>query len=82
MSGNIGRFLAAILLIFIAPLCSKAEEASKGIDPSLIIEQFDVYNDGDALLVPVTAFGKTRMFAVDTGSSHMHYDESLRPFLG
>lgn len=82
MSGSFGRFLAAILLIFVAPRCLLGEESSRGIDPPLIIEQFDVYNDGDLLLVPVTAFGKTRMFAVDTGSSNMHFDKSLRPFLG
>lgn len=82
MKGRFERFLAAVLLIAAAPFRSMGEEPSPGIDPSLIIEQFDIYNDGDQPLVPVAAFGETRMFAFDTGSSHMAYDKSLRPFLG
>lgn len=82
MQGRLGRFLAAFLMLVVTPLCSKAEDDSTGIDPSLVIEQFKVYNDGDLLLVPVQAFGKERMFAVDTGSSTTVYDKSLRPFLG
>lgn len=81
MAGSFGHFLAAVLLIFVAPFCSKAEADSTGIDPSLVIEQFDICNDGDLLLVPVTVFGKTRMFAVDTGSSILVYDQSFREVL-
>ncbi|HXT58854.1 MAG TPA: PDZ domain-containing protein [Pirellulales bacterium] len=82
MTGNLGRFFAAALLIAAAPARLHAEEPAQGIDPSLIIEQFDVFNDGDLLLVPVTAFGKTRTFVFDTGCAIMLYDKSLRPFLG
>ena len=81
MSGSFERFLAAVLLVVVASPSLIAEEPVPGIDPSLIIEQFDIYNDGDLLLVPVTVFGKTRMFAVDTGCSLTVYDKSLRPFL-
>lgn len=77
MSGSFERFLAAVLLVVVASPSLIAEEPVPGIDPSLIIEQFDIYNDGDLLLVPVTVFGKTRMFAVDTGSSSTVYEKSL-----
>lgn len=82
MKGRFGRFVATVLLICAAPRLLIAEEPSPGVDPSLIIEQFDIYNDGDLLLVPVTAFGKTRLFAFDTGCSLTVYDKSLRPLLG
>lgn len=82
MTGSFERFLAAILLVVAAPLSLIAEEPAHSIDPLIVIEQFDIYNDGDQPLVPVAAFGETRMFAFDTGSSHMAYDKSLRPFLG
>lgn len=82
MTGSLRRFAAAALLVAGAAAYSKAEEPSQAIDRSLIIAQFDVFNDGDFLLVPVTAFGKTRLFSIDTGCTHMLYDRSLRPFLG
>lgn len=76
------RFLLAILLIAIFPAASTAEEASTGIDPSLVIEQFEIFKDGDVLVVPVKVFGKDRLFAVDTGASTLVYDESMRLNLG
>lgn len=82
MMGGWRQFFVAILLIAVFPAVSCAEEASAGIDPSLIIEQFDVFTDGDNLLVPVKVFGKTRLFVVDTGCTWMVYDASLRRFLG
>jgi len=45
---------------------------------SPIVEEFDVSNDGDFLLVPVTISGKTYSFAVDTGCSNTIIDTSVK----
>lgn len=82
MTGKWRRFFLAFLPIVLVSGSSRAEEALDGIDPSAVIEQFDVFGDGDLMLVPVWVFGKTRTFVVDTGSSYQIYDQSLRPFLG
>lgn len=66
MSGSWRQLLLAIMLIVVFPAASSAEEAPTGINPSLVIEQFEIFKDGDALLVPVTVFEKTRLFVVDT----------------
>jgi hypothetical protein len=82
MSGGWLQVLLAILLIAFPALFSTASEPSQGIEPSLVIEEFDVFNDGDMLLVPVDIGGKKRIFLVDTGYSVSTYDASLRSFLG
>lgn len=82
MMGGWRQFLLAVVLIAVFPAVSSAEEASAGIDPSLVIEQFDVFNDGDWLLVPVDIGGKTYSFWVDTGCTASVYDKSLRSLLG
>lgn len=82
MMGGWRQFLVAVVLVAAFPLASSAQEASAGIDPSLVIEQFDVFTDGDALLVPVDVGGKRYSFQVDTGCSVSAYDKSLRPLLG
>lgn len=76
------RLFLAVILAGSCPLLSAAEESPSGIDPSLIIEQVDVANDGDVLLVPVEVFGKSEFFVLDTGSPLMRYDKSLRGLLG
>jgi len=76
------RFYLPIALIALSQASLFAEEAPGGIDPSLIIEQFDVFTDGDMLLVPVDVGGKRYSFWVDTGATVSIYDESLRPLLG
>jgi len=75
-------FVAMLLLVVVFSAASSAEEAPSGIEPSLIIEQFEIFNDGDLVLVPVKVFGKTRTFMVDTCSSYQVYDKTLRPLLG
>lgn len=82
MTGDWRQFLAAIFLIAFFPAASSADEELLGIDPSLIIEQFDVFGDGDFLLVPVNVFGKTRQFFADTGSKWLVFDDPLRRTLG
>jgi hypothetical protein len=47
-----------------------------------ILEQFDVHEDGDALLVPITIKGQTFSFLLDTGSSSTIFDMTLRGLLG
>ena len=76
------RLFLAVILAGSCPLLSKAEESPSGIDPSLIIEQVDVANDGDVLMVPVEVFGQSEFFILDTGSPLMRYDKSLRRHLG
>jgi hypothetical protein len=49
---------------------------------ALVLESFDVFNDGDALLVPIDFNGKRYLFTVDTGSSKTIYDASFAPQLG
>lgn len=82
MSGKWRQFLLAVVLVAAFPFASSAEEAPAGIDPSLVIEQFDVFDNGDALLVPVNVFGKTRLFVADSGCNLTVYDASLRQLLG
>jgi formylglycine-generating enzyme len=48
-----------------------------------VIEEFDIARGGESVLVPVTVAGTARLFLVDTGASHVIYDNflegSLRP---
>lgn len=46
-----------------------------------VIEQFDIANDGSTVLVPVTVAGTKRLFAVDTGTSYVLYDNLFRDSL-
>lgn len=70
----------ALFLIAVIPAISAAEEAPDV--PLRILEQFDVFTDGDFLIVPVEAFGKTNLFALDTGCPGIMFDRRLRAFLG
>jgi hypothetical protein len=45
--------------------------------PGSVLEEFDVFNDGDFLLVPVTVHGKTYPFVLDTGCGCTVIDISL-----
>lgn len=82
MMGGWRQFFLAVFLLAGFPAVSAAEEAPSGIDPSIIIEEFEVFTDGDALLVPVDVGGKRYSFQVDTGYCVSAYDKSLRPLLG
>jgi hypothetical protein len=63
-------------------LANQITPASAPPDPALILEQFDVFNDGDLLIVPVQVGGKTYAFCIDTGCVQNVYDSSLRGILG
>jgi hypothetical protein len=52
------------------------------VKDSNVIEEFDISISRDLILVPVKLGGKNYQFAVDTGSSHMIYDSSLKSQLG
>ena len=81
MLGNWRQFFSAVfLIVFPAGICLL--KRLQGIDPSLMIDQFDVFNDGDFLVVPVNVFGRIRQFFVDTGASISCYDQRLRANLG
>ena len=82
MSGSWRRFFLAVLLIVFPLSVSLAEEPSGEIDSSLVIEQFDVFTDGDDLLVPVDVGGDRYLFSIDTGCSVSGCDTALRPLLG
>lgn len=46
-----------------------------------VIEEFDIAKDGEAVLVPVTVAARARLFLIDTGASHVAYDDSFRASL-
>lgn len=73
--------LACLLLrALTAPsLVSGADRDS--LEPE-VIQEFDIVNDGYALLAPVEVNGTRRLIMLDTGCSRAIYDESLRPLLG
>jgi hypothetical protein len=68
--------------LFLLNLANQITPASAPLDSDLILEQFDVFNDGDLLIVPVCVGGKTYPFCIDTGCVQNAYDSSLRGILG
>ncbi|MGH7140392.1 MAG: aspartyl protease family protein [Pirellulales bacterium] len=49
---------------------------------SSVIEEFDVFGDGDCLLVPVNIDDKIYTFLIDTGATFVIFDEALAGTLG
>ncbi len=78
---RVSIFLSLVSFPF-APFGLAAQEAKRPIDPSLVIEQFDVPSDGDVLTVPVAFGKKPYLFVLDTGCSVTVYDHSFKPELG
>jgi hypothetical protein len=67
---------AALALMLVAgPAIAQEAELAPG--QPLVLEEFDVARDGDALLVPVTLQGKKYLFLVDTGTNANCVDSSL-----
>ena len=69
-----------LLLAFVFP--GQAASVSRGAEQPIprdihVLEEFEVFNDGDCLLVPVTIQGKTYPFVLDTGCSATIVDISL-----
>lgn len=73
--------LMLALVQFVATT-SLVSGADYGSGSALILQEFDIPNDGDTLLAPVTVNGGRRLFCIDTGCTGVVYDESLRPLLG
>lgn len=71
-----------IILLLLAGFAARAQEPQGQTKPELILEQFDVFNDGDVLLLPVALGGNKYLFALDTSATTSVYDVSLKPFLG
>lgn len=67
-----------IVCVLIATAVSRGEQP----ESSFIEAEFDVADDGDLLLLPVTLDGTTFQFCMDTGSSITICDSSLRHLLG
>ena len=71
------RTTLLVIFIYLPPgPHARASEPPK-LPDSALIEEFDVYNDGDWLLVPVTIRGKTYSFVLDTGCTSTFLDISL-----
>jgi PDZ domain len=70
------RGTLAFAFVCLLPLSSRCDESPTPAD-SLVLEKFPVAKHGDLLLLPVTAFGKTYQFMLDTGSTCVIYDLSL-----
>jgi hypothetical protein len=66
-----------MLLTSVGPVIAQ-ETGQRQEEPNLqCLEQFDVTNDGDLLLLPVTLAGRRYVFVLDTGSDHTVYDRTL-----
>jgi hypothetical protein len=50
--------------------------------PSQVLAEFDIFNDGDVLLLPVQVGGNQHLFLLDTGTTNTVYDWTLRALLG
>src|SRR5262249_8543190 len=48
-------------------------------DKNTVLERFEIFRDGDGLLVPVMLGSKKYLFEVDTGASISVFDKSLLP---
>jgi hypothetical protein len=73
--------LGAIVGLF-ALGCVWDQTALSVAPADLVLESFDVFNDGDALLLPVDLNGKRYLFLLDTGATATCYDSSLAEQLG
>jgi hypothetical protein len=80
MRSYLGVTLLATLLLSTAP--GNTHDPRGPVKAARALEEFDVFKDGDLLLVPVTLKGKDYLFALDTGSSVSLYDTSLKHLLG
>jgi hypothetical protein len=69
--------LVSRIALFLAPPGLAAQQPHRTINPSLVIEQFDVLTGGNWLIVPVTFQKNQYLFTVDTGATMTVYDESL-----
>src|SRR5262245_4197654 len=71
-----------LVVVLVASTLVHAEGPRRLGPAERVLQEFDVFKDGDLLLVPVTLKGKEFLFALDTGSTLTVYDSSLKPLLG
>lgn len=71
-----------ILTFFTAVVVHALRAPATAADRTLVVEEFDVCDDGDALFLPIELGGARYPFKVDTGATRVCYDRSLRPLLG
>lgn len=76
------RLPICILLIVLVTEPARAVYDDQWPDAKLVLQQFDVFADGDALLVPVTIRGQDYPFMLDTGTDGILYDTSPGHVLG
>ena len=68
------RILSLVcLLACLSPACAR---------PPRVLAEFDIFKDGDVLLLPVQFRGKEYLFALDTGAMNSIYDSTFRAQLG
>jgi hypothetical protein len=68
--------ILAFLLVFLT--CSTRVPTN----PSQVLAEFDIFSDGDQLLLPVEFDGKEQLFILDTGASMTFYDSAFYQQLG
>ena len=66
----------------LALLAAASSLGAQPVDRSLVLQEFDIPTDGDALLVPVQIGDRKCRFIVDTGCSRTEFDTALRSSLG
>jgi hypothetical protein len=67
------------LLSLTPAFCGDAQ--TEPVAPSLVLEEFDIPDDGDAILIPVTVDDKQCRFLLDTGCEKTVFDTSFRSLL-
>ena len=73
--------LSLIPLLALASGSLAGTVSSDKKDPDLL-EAFAIGQQGRVIILPVTIEGKDYPFVFDTGSSHVLYDTTLKPYLG
>lgn len=77
------RAIAVVVLALAAALAPALPPvAPERGTPARVLEQFDIFKDGDLLLLPVRFKGKQRWFVLDTGTSRTVVDVLLQDELG
>ncbi len=76
---GLGRFVGSFLLLLLAGVDSAGQESP---DLAGREKEFRIEKHGDAILLPISLFGMTKNFMVDSGASIHVLDERFRRHLG
>lgn len=74
---NALRCVVLCALSFLA-LGAQGIRAQESQSRSNILQEVDIFSDGDGILLPVQVNGKEYLFALDTGSTFVVFDETIR----